>query len=588
MPHRLQTDERSDQPESRQNTLSLPTIYSHNRFEILALDLPSSRKEREDQEAQQSTTQIRRQWRNRRNARVNKPRHHNRRTNNKRAVQKLDEIMSRTINSIPEQDVAVGGKSTYPSLMMHSERHSLPGDPEPVRSIQWRGLAVGKVALAIRPRTLLVAEKDHSPSTTRRSCTSLAPLEICELDFETLFKSRDQRSAIQSPSARSLSSWPSLCLRLFALTQETFWLHGSPIFLDLSIIFEPKTEIQATCDRKDSLLQQWRGVGFRLKKKSRFFPILKPMNDEFRSHPSACRLAKKNESIVDIPIPSLLNSTVVTNLQTADADGSAIDLPLSNSFLNKKHLAPLEKASVVLWNILNENSGFVEYQNASNGVQIPQTYCDSYSTYRDVSPIEIDGKELPHVHSKTLIGTSNERAASKETIEDPSGLDCTIFMGTAEEPFVGINELMMDQEYSSIGTPTDSARPYSLESPILPPVSFDGEPCSLSVGGFDQNEKAVEQNLENSLSRFVNEQQLFASSHILKLKPEQRLNPEEEEEGWMICSTINNASKENDGFGSDMQKASDTNCNIQCPACCDHGYGLRQTSDFDFDWDWDC
>lgn len=535
----------------------------------------------------------------------------------------LDEQLSREVDAILEQVVAGGETSVCPQSMAHLEQHASPRDAQSVRHIQWRSLPVPKACLATEPKAPLTAAKKHSLSATRHSCKTMAPLKLPDFkfpdfDFEALSRPWDQCPGLESPISPLIPSLPSWCPRLPAFTPENLWLHGSPIFFDLSSLSEPKTETSTSSDGKDHQLQLWRGIDFKPKKQSRFFPISEPTNEIVRSRSNACRLFSRDEGIIDLPMPPPPEGVTVTNLQVIEIDGSKMKMSLPDLAAEEEHLAPLDKTAATLWNILDNSGGPVGYQNTSKDCQPLPPYCDPYPHYSE-SPVELDGKELPYVHANSLIGTSNETAASQNVVEDPLVLDSAIFMGTPEEPLAGINELMVDQEYDSFKTPAKSTFPASVESPILPSLSFYGDLCSLygilPSGVIGEDEKVNEQILENSDSHFVNEQQLFAPLIVSETEPEpipsqdeesmdtsleefwmvdeteeipELISAEdltEEEEGWMVYSTTDHSSKEQVRSGSDIQNNFNTDWEIKWAEYCDDGYGLHKTSEFDWDWD---
>lgn len=355
---------------------------------------------------------------------------------------------------------------------------------------------------------------------------------------------------------------PQWCPRIPSLTMSDIWRDSVPTFYDLSSLPEPKEPLEeATARLNDEKkpcmeVQLWQPPALRGREHSRFFPPQElPSNStrpkaQVKLPANACKLHPSDTGIQAVTVTGddaeSSKARSYESLLIEHYGEPSIGRPVQGHHSQQTPKAvpdPSEQVSddataANLWRILDcQRSGIVSHATEStySAIMTPlpaetpgELDAPTLFASREhfcQSPFELDGRELPYVHSSSLTGYCNANPGETSAVPDYQQQtwmdDFGIGAPTVRyaEDLTGLNELMVDHNTSSSrdfqSSPTaDLPMVSTMTSPVLAGSSLLQE--------LPADYLAYDSECTPSDAHFQSEQALFAQSPAvtpLSLKP---------------------------------------------------------------------
>lgn len=223
-----------------------------------------------------------------------------------------------------------------------------------------------------------------------------------------------QHPSFAHPPPQLSSVVPDWCPYISSLMSNRIWSGKVPSFTDLSHLSDqkpatPKAEVQQE-------LRPWTtDLILRPKRQSRFFPTSRLPQPIVKLPPTACKLHRSEQALQD-PLTTAWNLSprstqhdvntrgaghVKTPAQDPPRNTDLTDVP---SAANLWHILISEKLESLRPQVRGCESCWETEYDEEGGVALPVTNDEQ------PPPFELDGKEVPYVHTNSLTGHANDTA----------------------------------------------------------------------------------------------------------------------------------------------------------------------------------
>nr|POF04195.1 hypothetical protein CFP56_21950 [Quercus suber] len=449
----------------------------------------------------------RRRMRNSRGTREGKRRRDARRMKAKHDAQKLDEQLSQQLNVLI-QNVVI--RNLPPRLQSASLATPMDRSLQMPRLMRQTGSLSAQLPLVALPEL----------GACHRSLSHAVQLRGLSVDdiWSSCLARIGARSPMIIPKALDYPTLPNF-------NQRDLGLGNQPVFRDLSSLPESRGFYHSKLKLQES--QLWR-PRFE-KRQSRFFP--------------ARSLSQPRVKLPPLTIqPTCQDSIVKSEVEKCQSPGSkllnlagSVEHLVSNATVELQRAEQRQSSAANLWNILKpHNQPATKIGEFScRGEAASYASCCSADVETLPPNFELEGTEVPYVHSNSLLGIANEIATSPYATEHAAMVDSAIYLPRQDydtPPMVGMNELLVDHDVAMYyDHPKKDALPLDTVASAdvltdecnLPSLADDTPAIACTKRVEHAAIDAMETSFGDSDAHFRDEGELFALRNIPATLPEE-------------------------------------------------------------------